>query len=89
MGTEHRLRPLARWASLLAVGRIGPVVAEALTRYRMARLHPTLRSPGALAASTPDTPLVAAALIVSAARADVQRSLEYVTDPTFQQGEAP
>jgi CRISPR-associated protein Csx17 len=89
MGTEHRLRPLARWASLLAAGRIGPVVAEALTRYRMARLHPTVTSPGALAASTPDTPLVAAALIVSAARADVQRAVEYVTDPTVQQGETP
>lgn len=84
-GRQVRLRPLTRWAALLAAGRGGAVFGEAFVRLRMAHLRPVPRSPRSIGTGTSDT-LLAASLLASPPRADVQRALDHVIDPIADQG---
>lgn len=77
-GESHRLTPQPEWAALLRANRVVPVIAAALLRLRMDRLHPAPSSADAsvqaMAAGVDGTRLASALLCPSEQRW-VQRAL--------------
>ena len=77
-GIPHRLAPQPEWAALLRANRVAPVIADALLRLRMDRLHPAPRSAtasvDAMAAGV-DGPRLAAALLCPSGQRQAQAAL--------------
>ncbi len=73
-GEPHALTPQLEWAALLRANRVVPVLADALLRLRMARLHPAPSSTTAMAAGV-DGPRLAAALLCPSGQRQAQAAL--------------
>jgi CRISPR-associated protein Csx17 len=67
-GNSLELRPESAWPSLLARGRVEPVLDAALRRLRMARLQPVPTDPAVMASCAPAGPYLGAALLVPLSR---------------------
>jgi CRISPR-associated protein Csx17 len=67
-GDNLELRPESAWPSLLARGRVEPVLDAALRRLRMARLQPVPTDPAVMASCGPAGPRLGAALLVPLSR---------------------